>query len=77
MSILLCEIGNIKSMNITTEDGLFEGIITLKVHNVAFLKELTKKLEKVESITSITRTYTICDISTKYDRFNTSWNNNN
>ena len=48
---------NIKSMNITTEDGLFEGIITLKVHNVAFLKELTKKLEKVESITSITRTY--------------------
>ena len=48
---------NIKSMNITTEDGLFEGILTLKVHNVAFLKELTKKLEKVESITSITRTY--------------------
>ncbi len=48
---------NIKSMNITTEEGLFEGIITLKVHNVAFLKELTKKLEKVESITSITRTY--------------------
>ena len=48
---------NIKSMNITTEDGLFEGIITLKVHNVAFLKELTKKLEKVKSITSITRTY--------------------
>ena len=37
--------------------GLFEGIITLKVHNVAFLKELTKKLEKVKSITSITRTY--------------------
>ena len=48
---------NIKSINITSDDGLFEGIITLKVHNVAFLKELTTKLQKVEAITSITRTY--------------------
>jgi guanosine-3',5'-bis(diphosphate) 3'-pyrophosphohydrolase len=48
---------NIKSINISSDDGVFEGIITLKVHNVAFLKELTKKLEKVEAITSITRTY--------------------
>ncbi len=48
---------NIKSININTEDGIFEGIITLKVHNVSFLKELTSKLEKVKSITSITRTY--------------------
>jgi GTP pyrophosphokinase len=48
---------NIKSINITSDDGVFEGIITLKVHNVAFLKELTAKLQKVEAITSITRTY--------------------
>jgi GTP pyrophosphokinase len=48
---------NIKSINITSDDGVFEGIITLKVHNVAFLKDLTKKLQKVEAITSITRTY--------------------
>ena len=48
---------NIKSINITSDDGVFEGIITLKVHNVAFLKELTTKLQKVEAITSITRTY--------------------
>ena len=48
---------NIKSINIKGDDGIFEGIITLKVHNVAFLKELTKKLEKVEAISSITRTY--------------------
>ena len=48
---------NIKSINIKSDDGLFEGIITLKVHNVAFLKELTTKLQKVEAITSITRTY--------------------
>ena len=48
---------NIKSININTDDGLFEGIITLKVHNVSFLKELTKKLEKINGISSITRTY--------------------
>ena len=48
---------NIKSINISSDDGVFEGIITLKVHNVAFLKELTTKLQKVEAITSITRTY--------------------
>ncbi|MBT5089755.1 MAG: bifunctional (p)ppGpp synthetase/guanosine-3',5'-bis(diphosphate) 3'-pyrophosphohydrolase, partial [Flavobacteriales bacterium] len=48
---------NIKSINITSDDGVFEGIITLKVHNVAFLKELTTKLQKVDAITSITRTY--------------------
>ena len=48
---------NIKSINISSNDGVFEGIITLKVHNVSFLKELTIKLKKVEAISSITRTY--------------------
>ena len=48
---------NIKSINITSDDGIFEGIITLKVHNVSFLQELTKKLMKIEAISSITRTY--------------------
>ena len=48
---------NIKSINITSGDGVFEGIITLKVRNVSFLKELTTKLEKIKAITSITRTY--------------------
>jgi len=48
---------NIKSINITSDDGVFEGIITLKVRNVSFLKELTAKLEKIKAITSITRTY--------------------
>jgi len=48
---------NIKSINISSSDGIFEGIITLKVHNVTFLKELTAKLGKVEAISSITRTY--------------------
>ena len=48
---------NIKSININSDDGIFEGIITLKVHNVYFLKKLTNKLEKLEAISSITRTY--------------------
>ena len=48
---------NIKSINISSDDGVFEGIITLRVHNVSFLKELTTKLQKVKAITSITRTY--------------------
>ena len=48
---------NIKSINISSNDGIFEGIITLKVHNVSFLKQLTIKLEKIKAINSITRTY--------------------
>jgi len=48
---------NIKSINITSNDGVFEGSITLKVHNSSFLKELTDKLERIKAITSITRTY--------------------
>ena len=48
---------NIKSININTDDGMFEGEITLKVHNVSFLKSLTEKLEKIEGIRSISRTY--------------------
>ena len=48
---------NIKSINITSNDGIFEGLITLKVHNVSFLTELTTKLKKIKAISSITRTY--------------------
>ena len=48
---------NIKSINISTDDGIFEGIITLKVRNVNFLKALTNKLKKIEGISSIARTY--------------------
>ena len=48
---------NIKSININSDDGIFDGMITLKVRNASFLKELTTKLEKIKAITSITRTY--------------------
>ncbi|MEC7646636.1 MAG: bifunctional (p)ppGpp synthetase/guanosine-3',5'-bis(diphosphate) 3'-pyrophosphohydrolase [Bacteroidota bacterium] len=48
---------NIKSINISSNDGIFEGTITLKAHNATFLKELTTKLKKIKAISSITRTY--------------------
>ena len=48
---------NIKSININSNDGIFEGIITLKVRNASFLKALTTKLKKIKAISSITRTY--------------------
>ena len=51
------DVYNIKGINISSNDGIFEGVITLKVHNVTFLKELTSKLEKMKAISSITRTY--------------------
>ena len=48
---------DIKAINIYTHDGIFEGEITLKVHNETFLREITKKLEKIEGIVKISRTY--------------------
>ena len=48
---------DIKAINIYTDDGVFEGEITLKVHNETFLSEITKKLEKIEGIVKISRTY--------------------
>lgn len=48
---------DIKAINIYTHDGVFEGEITLKVHNETFLGEITKKLEKIEGIVKISRTY--------------------
>ncbi len=48
---------DIKAINIYTNDGVFEGEITLKVHNETFLSEITKKLEKIEGIVKISRTY--------------------
>ena len=48
---------NIKSVNIVSNDGLFEGEITLKIHNVNFLNALIKKLKKIEGIKTIERSY--------------------
>lgn len=48
---------DIKSISISSTDGFFEGVITLKIHNASLLKKLTKRLKKIDGISSITRTY--------------------
>ncbi|MBH07571.1 MAG: RelA/SpoT family protein [Flavobacteriales bacterium] len=48
---------NIKSININSEGGIFNGKISLQVHNVNFLDSLTNKLDKIEGLSSIKRTY--------------------
>ena len=48
---------NMRAININSDDGLFEGEITLFVHNVNVLNMLTEKLKNVDGITKIKRTY--------------------
>ena len=48
---------NMTSININSEDGIFEGEITLFVHNVSVLNSLTKKLKNVDGVTHIKRIY--------------------
>ncbi|MBK7887778.1 MAG: bifunctional (p)ppGpp synthetase/guanosine-3',5'-bis(diphosphate) 3'-pyrophosphohydrolase [Bacteroidetes bacterium] len=46
---------NIRSLNIESTDGLFEGTIMLFVHDTEHLKVLMKKLVKLPGILSVTR----------------------
>lgn len=46
---------NIRSLNIESTDGLFEGTIMLFVHDTEHLKVLMKKLVKIPGILSVTR----------------------
>ena len=48
---------NISAVNIISNDGLFEGEITLKIHNVSFLNSLIKKLKKIDGLQSVERSY--------------------
>ena len=48
---------NIKAINVVGDDGIFDGEITLKVHNENFLNQVTSKLKKIEGIDEISRTY--------------------
>ena len=48
---------DIKAINVIGDDGIFDGEITLKVHNENFLNQVTSKLEKIEGIEAISRTY--------------------
>lgn len=46
---------NIKSINISSNDGIFEGEITLKVHNLKFLNTLIENLKNVDGLKTIHR----------------------
>ena len=48
---------NMRAINIMSDNGIFEGEITLFVHNVSVLNSLNNKLEKVDGLTEIKRTY--------------------
>jgi len=48
---------NMTAININSHDGVFEGEITLFVHNVSVLNSLTSKLKNVDGVTQIKRTY--------------------
>ncbi len=47
---------NIKNINISSNDGVFEGTIDLYVHDRNDLEKLTRKLGKVDGIQSVIRT---------------------
>jgi GTP pyrophosphokinase len=46
---------NIRSLNIESNDGIFDGTIMLFVHDTEHLKTLMKKLSKVSGILTVTR----------------------
>jgi len=48
---------NMRSINITGDAGLFEGKITLTVHNQMQLDTLMKKIREIEGISKVTRIY--------------------
>ena len=47
---------NIRRINIATEEGVFDGVIDLYVHDKKDLDKLTKKLGKIEGILNVVRT---------------------
>ncbi len=48
---------NIRSINITGDAGLFEGRITITVHNQMQLNGIVKKVKEIDGISSVTRIY--------------------
>lgn len=49
---------NIRSINISSSDGYFEGLITVVVHDKAHLDRLIANIKKIEEIQSVERQYT-------------------
>ncbi|MCK5781929.1 MAG: bifunctional (p)ppGpp synthetase/guanosine-3',5'-bis(diphosphate) 3'-pyrophosphohydrolase [Flavobacteriales bacterium] len=48
---------NMKSLNIASDAGLFEGKITLTVHNQTQLKSIILKIKAIQGISKVTRIY--------------------
>ncbi len=48
---------NIHNLNIASNDGIFQGKITVSVKNKTQLKTLTESLKKIEGIEKVTRSY--------------------
>ena len=46
---------NMKSINVTSNEGMFEGIITLYVDGIKHLNRIIKRLERVQGVKSIIR----------------------
>ena len=46
---------NMKSINVSSDEGMFEGIITLYVDGIAHLRKIMKRLEKVEGVKNVLR----------------------
>jgi len=46
---------NMKSINVSSDSGMFEGIITLYVDGISHLTKIMKRLEKVEGVKNVLR----------------------
>lgn len=54
-SIVSYQNTNIKSVNISTSESLFEGSVTLYVHNLEHLERIIERLKKIKGIFSVER----------------------
>ena len=46
---------NMKSINVNSDSGMFEGILTVYVDDINHLDRIIKKLQKVEGVKSVFR----------------------
>ena len=46
---------NIKSLNIESNDGIFEGRILVYVHNVESLNKLSKRISSIQGVERVNR----------------------
>jgi GTP pyrophosphokinase/guanosine-3',5'-bis(diphosphate) 3'-pyrophosphohydrolase len=46
---------NMKSINVSSDEGMFEGIITLYVDGIAHLDKIMKRLERLQGVKNVLR----------------------